>query len=409
MVNFVDMGRQAARKAVQIIKGRKAGMISIEDALDYVLAFNIARVRQLNLTLSPELLAAAAELYESIGAEISSQKFHLLMVQSQAPGIGPGADVENGLLAKLADNEFFEGSELRVSRLYMQDATLKGSDAELRQQGRVVLQEIYSQNPDLVVILGDAAAREVMLPLVDSGYPFLFGATILPPGWYNKQRNFMESRSSPGHNVSGVSGELHYEKTLEFARIVFPEARKVVVITPGIFPWKDNVSMLFKRALGRCPSFCDFDSVEYRQVTTFNELKERILHYNDDATVDIVSVIYPVGLLRGDGMVSSPVEIRHWLNEHQLKPDFAFSDRWVKSGYLMAAAINYTETGLQLGAQALAVLKGCNPGEMAIEKPASSHLAINLARAEYLDVDIPVDILEAADKIYQVMEPDITQ
>ena len=122
--------------------------------------------------------------------------------------------------------------------------------------------------------------------------------------------------------------------------------------------------------------------------------------------MDIVSTVFPAGLLRDDGTVCPVAEILEWVVSHQLKPDFTFADSWVRYGYLMAAAIDFEAMGHQLGRQVLAVLRGHDVGEMAIQSPEDSYLAINRARAARLGIDLPVSILEAADKVYDTMEPE---
>ena len=405
-VDFTTMGRQAAEKAARILKGTKAGDIPIEDAAGDALIFNIARARQLGLTIAPELLASADHIYETMLLPGAVKLFHILIVQSNEKGLGAGADVEKGMLAQLAGNGFVEGENLQISRFYMQTRRTYTTPDQVHQRGLAALKAVEKIKPDLVITLDDAAAGEVMLPLVDSSFPVLFGGTILPPEWYNLKKRFMAGRASPEHNVSGVTGEFAYEKSMETIHVIFPEAKSIVLISSGNTSWLEKMNKLLQKQIMVCSSKCTLTSIRVESSSTLRKFKELIMENSNDPDVDIISAVFPVGLTREDGTVCPLPEILEWLFEHQKKPGFTFCDSWVRYGYLLAAAINYEATGRQLAGQVIRVIRGSDPGDMAIQRPADSYLAVNLARADQLGLALPVDILEGARKIYHTMEPE---
>lgn len=61
-VDFFAMGVQAGEKAAQIINGKQAGQLPIDNARRYALAFNLDRARSLNLTIPDDVLLAADEV-----------------------------------------------------------------------------------------------------------------------------------------------------------------------------------------------------------------------------------------------------------------------------------------------------------------------------------------------------------
>ncbi|RUM36364.1 MAG: hypothetical protein DSY50_02615 [Desulfobulbus sp.] len=405
VVDFSGMGRQAARKGAQILKGTRPGDIAIEDASEFVLAFNIARAKQLGITVEPELLGAAAQLFETMDPDVTPRVFHLVIVQSDDKGCGFGADVEQGMLDELKRHGFIEGKTVKICRFNMKTRQTYRTPKQIHERGLAALKKVYRADPDLVITLGDTAAKEVMLPLVDSSYPVLFGSTMLPPEWYNNYRKFMNNRSNPGHNVSGITGEFQYAKGLKFVKVLFPKAKNIVLIHSGAITWKENFHSLLEQELGDCNSECGFTSIQLKEVSTVREFKELILKYNTDPNVDLVSAVFPAGLTYEDGSVCPVSEIVEWVVAHQTKPDFTFSDSWVRYGYLMAVAIDFEATGHQLGRQVLAVQRGNDPGDMAVQSPEDSYLVINRARAKRLGISLPVSILEAAGKVYDKMEP----
>jgi len=404
-VDFTAMGRQAGHKAAMILKGQPPARLAIEDAAKYALVFNVARAGQLGMILPPELLAAADHVYNKMGLTVAPKPFHLLIVQSNEQGVGAGADIETGLLVELGRRGFVEGDNLQVHRLYMQTRRTYLTQGQLHQQGLAVLAEVDEVEPDLVITLGDVAAQEVMLPLVDSSYPVLFGGINVPPEEYNSTRKFMVSRAQPGHNITGVTCEFLYKKTLETVQVAFPEARAIVLINSGNSRQLEVMKTILQQEAAAGAANCRFSSIRIESALTLKAFKRLLLKYNEDPAVDLISAVNPVGLTREDGTVNPLAETLSWLFAHQTKPGFTFCDNWVRYGYLMAAGFDFEKTGRQLGQLASRVLRGADPAELPIQRPADPYISVNLARARQLGVELPVDLLEAAHKVYFTVEP----
>lgn len=405
-IDFTAMGRQAGNMGAKILKGQPAGEIAIEDASKYALVFNVARARQLGMVIPPELLGAADHVFEKMELDVVPKPFHILIVQSNEKGLGVGSDMEKEMLAELARNDFVEGDNLKICRFYMQTRRTYRTPKQVYQRGQAALEKVKQVNPDLVIVLEDTAVKEVMLPLVDSSYPVLFGGVHLPPEKYNKAKRFMVSRVRPGHNISGVTGEYQYEKTMQVAHFALPQAKNIVLITGSGTFWQDDMQKILEKKAAACMSKCNFTSVRIESASTLKEFKQLVLKNNSDPDVDVISAVSPVGLVREDGTVSPLSETLSWLFAHQAKPGFTFCDNWVQYGYLLAAAIDFEITGRQLGQMAVRVLRGANPGDLPIQSPKAQYITVNLARARQLGTELPVEILEAAHKVYHTMEPE---
>ena len=63
-VDFKSMGLLAGKKAGQILNGEKAGNLSIEDAPDYAIVFNLKRAKELRINIPHPLLTAADHVYK---------------------------------------------------------------------------------------------------------------------------------------------------------------------------------------------------------------------------------------------------------------------------------------------------------------------------------------------------------
>jgi hypothetical protein len=56
VVNFGAMGRHAGRKGVEILAGKRAGDIPIEESPDYAIVFNVKRARDLGIEIPVRVL-----------------------------------------------------------------------------------------------------------------------------------------------------------------------------------------------------------------------------------------------------------------------------------------------------------------------------------------------------------------
>jgi ABC-type uncharacterized transport system substrate-binding protein len=63
-VDFKAMGYLAGKKAGQILNGEKPGNLSIEDAPDYAIVFNLKRAKELDIDIPHPLLTAADHVYK---------------------------------------------------------------------------------------------------------------------------------------------------------------------------------------------------------------------------------------------------------------------------------------------------------------------------------------------------------
>ena len=68
-VDFDRMGYKAGIKAADILSGKKAGELPIEDAEDFAIVFNLERAKQLDIQIPEPMLQAADEYYTRIGIQ----------------------------------------------------------------------------------------------------------------------------------------------------------------------------------------------------------------------------------------------------------------------------------------------------------------------------------------------------
>ena len=400
-VNFPAMGREAALKIAAILTGTSAGNIPIEDAGDYAIVFNLARARQLGISIPLDLLGAADQVYNTmeLGGPIVQPR--ILIIHSRE-GAGDEALLEQGVFHELEKVGWLAGRTLNVQHHFLHSDNIT-SQEQLGKRAAQALDAVYRLKPDVVVVLGDAAASEVMLPLVDSVYPVLFAGVHAPLSYF-KEKAAADSLF-PGSNVTGVSSVFNYVNTLETLHIMLPDASRVVVVYSGAWPWLDAIAREFAVKVRTRYGQAGFPDIRFERVTTMDGFQQAISRLDADADVDVISAMLPIGLRREDGSTASRQQVFDWLLAHQDKPGFAFSADAVRRGVLVSTATDPESVGRQLGRQLLGIFAGELPVDIPIERSVEGGIFLNEARARQLGIEIPVDIFEAARQVYTTTGP----
>ncbi len=403
-VNFPAMGRQAALKIAAILTGTKAGNIPVEDAGDYAIVFNLARARQLGISIPADLLGAADQVYNTMELGGPMLQPQVLIIHSRGEG-GDEALLERGIFHELEKVGWLADRTFKVQHSFLHTENIS-SQEQLHKRAAQVLDAVYRLKPDVVIVLGDAAATEVMLPLVDSSYPVIFGGVHAPLSYYAQREKASEHNGLfPGSNVTGVASAFNYLKTLEALQILLPSAHREVVVYSGVWPWLDAIARDFSVKVRTSYKRGGTPDIRFERVTTMEEFQQAISRFNADPEVDVISAMLPVSLRREDGLTASRQEVFDWLFSHQTKPGFTFSASGVRRGFLVSAATDPESIGRQLGRQLIRIFAGDLPAEIPIERPSGGGLFLNQARAGQLGIQIPVGIFEAASQVYTSMEP----
>lgn len=140
--------------------------------------------------------------------------------------------------------------------------------------------------------------------------------------------------------------------------------------------------------------------VASKWVTRLADYQEAIRRFDQDPSVDIIFSFAPLSLIKNDGTISPVRDTIEWMALHQKKPGFTWMTDWVEYGYLASAGIDLQATGRTLAGKMVKVLSGIDPGEIPIDNPFKYSIAINRGRAELLGIEIPVELLDAAEVIY---------
>jgi ABC-type uncharacterized transport system substrate-binding protein len=329
-------------------------------------------------------------------AALSQPVSRVFILHSYEHNLICGQPQHNGVVAMLKKAGFIENRNLEIQLYYMDTKRRNNSPELIKKQSDIALQKVKLFKPDVLVALDDNAFRWVALQLVDSDISIVFSGLNGQPEMYNQQKPFMLSRENPGHNITGVYEKLHIVDAVRVHSRLFPNFKKLKIITDQS-PTGKAINTQIKLELENADISVDW---EMKVVEDWEEYQAEILSANTDSKI---GAIYPVALLLKDkkGNVYTAPEIFKWTIQVSTKPEIAVNYEFTKLGLFGGAAVDFYSMGQQAGQMVVKILKGQNPGVIPIEEASRYALAFNLKRARQLNIEIPDDILLAADEVVQ--------
>ena len=311
-----------------------------------------------------------------------------------------GVPQQTGAVNMLKKLGFEEEKNIKYETFYMDTKKTYTSPEQQKERGKIALSMIKEFDPDVVMVIDDNAVRHVMLPLVDTKYQVVFSGMNGQVEDYDKIVEFMETREKPGHNITGVIEDMHFAESFRLMQRIIPAFKKVVFIADRT-PTGNALSNAIKINIQQNPAFPV--EVEVRRVGTFGEYKDLIREANKRQDIQ---AIYPIAV----GLDAPPPQKRvvaqqifAWTLKNSIKPDVAGTFFFCKFGILGGATVDFPSMGGEVAVKIARILSGEKAGNIPIENCKRFAIAINLARAKQLGIQIPYEILGAADHIYKVM------
>jgi putative ABC transport system substrate-binding protein len=203
------------------------------------------------------------------------------------------------------------------------------------------------------------------------------------------REGLVKSLARPGGNITGIV-TIPAEgggKLLEMLREIVPSISRLGVIWDGtIAPYRVSQEMgTAARSLG-----VELVGLEVRELADF-----------DRVIVDAKKA--PIG---GLIIASTPMtgryrkEIAEIVKAHRL-PSIALFRGQAEAGLLMTYGPSIKDEFRSAATYVDKILKGANPGELAVEQPAKFELIINMKTAKALGLTIPQSLLLRADEVIQ--------
>ncbi|WP_432735083.1 ABC transporter substrate-binding protein [Maridesulfovibrio sp. FT414] len=300
------------------------------------------------------------------------------------------------MLEVLAENGFREGDNLKVTTYAMDTKKVNNTPELVYREASRALREIERVKPDVVVVLDDNAFRTVGLELVDSAPAVVYSGMNGLPEDYDRARKWLESREKPGHNVTGVYERLLVADAFRVQKMIVPDLKKVLFVSDN----SPTGKAIRRQFLAEAPGNKVGVDFEMHLAGTWEEYVEIIREADRNPEI---GAIYPAAtMLRDkDGGSHATEEIIQWTVKHSRKPGIPLNYSFARLGMLGGAGVDFIAMGRQAGRMVALVLKGTPAGDIPLEDAVRYALVFNLRRAAELGIEIPNDVLMAADVVYK--------
>lgn len=279
---------------------------------------------------------------------------------------------------------------------YAMDSKRSNNTPELiAKQAEIALQKIRTFKPDILVTLDDNAFRTVALELVDEPLQVVFSGMNNQPSHYNNQKHWMTSRDKPGRNITGVYEKIHFVTAVKVQKKIQPGLQKLLIVADQS-PTGRAIIQQIEKEIEETPLPVEHEIFITDSWEGYQQKINQLKHAEIDA-------LYPVALLLKDhqGKSYTADEILAWTSEYSHIPSIPLNFAFVELGLFGGAGVDFEAMGSQAGEMVVKILRGERAGNIPIQEANRYALVFNLKRAKTLGIEIPSDILLAADSVYQ--------
>ncbi|WVT73077.1 ABC transporter substrate-binding protein [Sinorhizobium chiapasense] len=277
----------------------------------------------------------------------------------------------DGVKDALAAAGYKEGENLKF--IY---ESAQGNPATAAQIAR----QFAGEGPNVIVPISTPSAQAVVSSTRD--IPVVFTAVSDPVG-----AQLVKDMDKPGGNVTGLSD-------------MSPVAEHVALIKE-ILPNAKSIGYLYNSGEANSVSLLAVLKAEAEKagmtVVESAATKSAEVQGAARALVGRADAIY----VPTDNTIISALEGAVAVAEEAKLPLFTADTDSVARGSLAALGFNYYDVGKQTGDVVVRILKGENPGDIAVKVAAGSDLVINKKAAEKMGVTLPESVVKRATRVVE--------
>lgn len=313
------------------------------------------------------LLAVAATLALTLPAKAADVTVAVTAIVEH-----PALDaVRKGVQDTLAAAGYKEGENLKF--LF---ESAQGNPATAAQIAR----QFAGEDPSVIVPISTPSAQAVVSATRD--IPVVFTAVSDPLG-----AQLVKNMDKPGGNVTGLSD-------------MSPVAEHIALIKE-ILPNVKSIGYLYNSGEANSVSLLAVLKTEAEKaglkVVESAATKSAEVQGAARALVGRADVIY----VPTDNTIISALEGAVAVAEEAKLPLFTADTDSVNRGSIAALGFNYYDVGKQTGDIVVRILKGENPGDIAVKVAAGSDLVVNKKAAEKMGVTLPESVLKRANRVVE--------
>jgi len=259
-----------------------------------------------------------------------------------------------------------------------------------------IIQAIKTGKPDIIIMAvypDGFADTQIAAKLPQLEFRFV-SADPIPV-----QTGLIKSWAKPGGNVTGVGVFLQYNSQLRLAKTINPRFKKLVFYT-----W-DAMAQLndwFELELRQACKEEGVELVEFRRVKNIEE-EYALFREVDKRGSEYFMMVGISSFVDKDGNAVDANQLEpKFIRENIRRAMFMSYDESATrlGGAVAGAVVIWSDIGAQLAEKALQILDGANPGDIPWAYPRKYNLVFNLQAAKLIGIELPMNLLGAAYRIY---------
>jgi len=247
-----------------------------------------------------------------------------------------------------------------------------------------IASRIIAEDPDLVLTISTPSSQACAQKI--KGKTILFAGVTDPVG-----AGLVKSLEKPGANITGTTDMSPIDRHIQLMKEIHPKLKKLgVIYNPG----EANSVTLVKELKKESAKFgIVVQEAQAVKAAVVGKVLRSIIGRCD-------AVYIPT-----DNTIISSLEIVAKICSENKVPLYTADVDSVPRGAIAALAIDYYRLGRQTGSMAERIFNGVNPATMPVETLRKLKLYVNLKAAAKMGVELPVDLILAADAVFDSFPP----
>ena len=280
----------------------------------------------------------------------------------------------------------------RELKIFYMDTKNHTDPAWKLRKGKEALALVREWNPDIIIASDDNAQEHFARHLKGSSVPVVFCGVNKDPMVYG----YIDSLERPGHNVTGLTEDVNFHKTLFLAKSLVPGARKAYILGDNS-PTNQGVLDRLMPAFSGAP----LEITGYKLTDRWEVWKDQVRSLQ--GKVDVIVYPHYHTLKDAKGRPISHNRVLSWTLKNSKIPDFTFWNFGVVDGILGSVSAWGKAHGYEAADIAVRILEGREkPGSIPIKTPLVGTIILNRERAKMLGIQIPFALLADAVLVNQI-------
>jgi ABC-type uncharacterized transport system substrate-binding protein len=299
----------------------------------------------------------------------------VLIVQSYHQGYTWSDQLDQGI------HQALDATGAKLEFLYM-DTKRKTTSAEKEAAGAAALARVASLKPKVVINADDNAQTFFATKLKDRADVQMIFCGV------NAEA---ETYGYPTANTTGILERPRTQQSFTLLKRLAPGVKTVGFLADDT----ETAHLTYAQLKASMPA--DVTVVSWLHARTFADWQAGLTAIQ--AQADAVAIYTYQSIEGADGKVMEPKAVAAWTEANLTKPSVAFLDWPVREGLLCGIAESPTEHGYLAGKMAAAVLSGKTAKDLPMTQGQKGTLLLNLKTAGKLGLEVPYDLIEAADVV----------